>query len=66
LMLVIGFRGNRLYLKHCIEKISMVRKGTSLPGGISARLQEEGGVNMALAASLGICCLIAFFYLFPL
>lgn len=58
LMLVFGFSGNRMYLKHCVERISAIRKETSRPPEAAVRMQEEGGVNVSIAVCLGICYLI--------
>lgn len=58
LMFIFGFSGNRMYLKHCIGKISAIQKGTSRPSDVAIRMQEEGGVNISLAICLGICYLI--------
>lgn len=58
MMLVFGFLANRMYLKHCIRKVGAIRKETTRPSDNAMRMQEEGGVNLALAVCLGICYLI--------
>lgn len=58
IMLVSGFIGNRMYLRQCLAKIGAIRKETDRPAEVSARLQQEGGVNLALAVCIGICYLI--------
>lgn len=58
LMIVFGFSGNKMYLKHCTSKISSILKVTSRPAENAIRMQEEGGVNISLAICLGICYLI--------
>ncbi|WP_164919066.1 MULTISPECIES: RING finger protein [Acutalibacteraceae] len=58
LMLVFGFSANRMYLKHCIGKITAIRKETTRPSDNAVRMQEEGGVNLSLAICLGICYFI--------
>jgi hypothetical protein len=64
LMLVAGFIGNRLYLKFCLSRVGQIRRESSQPGAVAARLQEEGGVNMAFAVVCCICFLILSFFLF--
>ena len=58
LMLVFGFSGNRMYLKHCLSRIAGIHRETDRPAEAAVRLQEEGGVNVSLAVCLGICYLI--------
>ncbi len=58
IMFIFGFSGNRMYLKHCIRKIGAIRKGTSHPSENAVRMQQEGGVNLALAVCLGICYIL--------
>ncbi len=55
IMLVVGFYGNKWYLKHCVTKISRIREETQLPADAAIRLQEQGGVNTALAICILIC-----------
>lgn len=61
--LVIGFGGNRMYLKYCADTVKAIHGEASDPTSISIRMQEKGGINTALAACLGICWLIAFLFL---
>lgn len=58
IMLVVGANGNRWYLKHCVSKISKIREETQMPAEMAVRLQEQGGVNAALAICLLICFMI--------
>lgn len=58
LMLVFGFSGNRMYLRHCLSRVAGIRRETGRPAEAAVRLQEEGGVNISLAVCLGICYLI--------
>ncbi len=61
--LIIGFGGNRMYLKYCAETTKAIHKEVSDPTSISIRMQEKGGINTSLAACLAICWLIAFLFL---
>ncbi len=61
LMLVCGFVANRIYLKSCIAHIGKIKSETSAPTEFSIRLQQEGGMNVALATSLFFCFFIIFF-----
>lgn len=58
LMLVFGFRGNRMYLKHCIAHVGQIGRTAVNSSEAEGRLQEEGGANVLLAVSMGICYLI--------
>lgn len=58
IMLVVGFNGNKWYLKHCVKKVGLIRKETQSNAESAIRLQEEGGVNTALAVCLFICYII--------
>ncbi len=62
LMLVTGFIGNRLYMKFCIQKVGKIRRESQQEGVLAARLQQEGGVNMAVAVLFCICLLFLFFF----
>ena len=58
LMLVFGFSGNRMYLRHCVSRVGGILHRTSRPAEAAVQMQEEGGVNLSLAVCLGICYLI--------
>lgn len=58
IMLVVGFSGNKWYSRHCTRKVKQIREETQNTSEAAVRLQEEGGVNTALAASLVICYMI--------
>lgn len=62
LMLICGFIGNKLYLKHCVTKINKIRSETAVPTEFAIRLQQDGGLNTAVAAALGLCFLIILFF----
>lgn len=65
LMLVCGFIANRIYLKSCVTHIGKIKGEVSVPTDFAIRLQEEGGMNTALALSLFFCfSIILFFSLF--
>lgn len=55
LMLVCGFIANRIYMKSCITHIGRIKGETSAPTDFAIRLQQEGGMNTALASSLFFC-----------
>lgn len=58
--IVIGIRGNKLYLQHCVRTVRQVKAGDSVS---SAALEEKGGVNLPVAVCLGVCY---FLFIFPL
>ncbi|MCI1955929.1 MAG: zinc-ribbon domain-containing protein [Oscillospiraceae bacterium] len=61
-MLICGLNGNKIYLKHCLTSIERIHKETSSPTDFSIRLQQEGGLNMTLAAGILFCFLIVYFF----
>ena len=61
--LIVGFGGNRMYLKYCAENTKAIHSEASDPTSVSIRMQEKGGINTALAACLAICWFIAFLFL---
>ncbi len=63
-MLVCGFIANRIYLKSCVEHITKIKSETSSPTDVAIRLQQEGGMNTALASSLFFCLFLILFF-FP-
>ena len=62
LQLVCGFAANRGYYKHCVHKISEIKKSQSSENTVR-EISEKGGVNTPLAWSMMICYLIATFSL---
>ena len=60
LQLVCGFAANRSYFKHCIGKISSIKKNNSGENAVK-EISEKGGVNTPLAWSIMVCYLIATF-----
>ncbi|HEX2985773.1 MAG TPA: RING finger protein [Caproiciproducens sp.] len=58
IMIVVGINGNRWYLKHCVAKVGKIRTETKNSTENAIRLQEEGGVNTALAICLLLCYMI--------
>lgn len=47
--IIIGIMANRIYFKHCKEKISEIKQNNPNP---QAEIQAKGGVNTAIAVSL--------------
>lgn len=58
IMLFVGFNGNRMYMNHCIRRISAIREQNPAPEDYTVRLQLHGGVNTSLAIFLLICYMI--------
>jgi hypothetical protein len=58
IMLIVGFNGNKWYLKNSIDKIKQIQEQAPDTAGTAIQLQEQGGVNTALAVSLLVCYLI--------
>jgi len=58
IMLIVGFNGNKWYLKHCIGTMNQIHEAAPNPADSAVQLQEKGGVNTALAICLLICYMI--------
>ena len=52
-MLVIGVRGNKMYLKHCVSTVRAVKE-EGADGDPGMTLQEQGGVSPTVALFVGI------------
>lgn len=61
IMLICGFRTNRMYFKHCIKKISSIKnyassfdkesdeEAATTKSKINEQIENKGGVNLAIA-----------------
>ena len=58
MMIVMGICTNRMYMKHCIKQIVMIKQSAADGENPEATLQTKGGVNTALAVSLLVAYLI--------
>lgn len=56
-MIIMGFIGNRLYMKHCIRTIQNI-KTTENPGDVGNAIETKGGVNLSIAICLFVCYMI--------
>lgn len=56
-MLILGFRGNRMYMKHCIRTINETRNTTVNVEDFNTRIVERGGIN----TTASLCVLICYF-----
>lgn len=61
IMLIVGFNGNKWYLKHCVSKVKQIRQDSSDATRTAIQYQEQGGVNAALAICLLICYMIVMY-----
>lgn len=57
IMLLCGFKANRVYYKHCTKKINAV-KSKSNGTDINKELESNGGVNIAIAISFYVAYII--------
>ena len=55
-MLFVGVRGNKMYMRHCVRTAHAVKAPGA--GDVSAALDERGGVNVPIAVCLFVCYLI--------
>ena len=58
LMVVMGVCTNRMYMKHCIKQINLIKQNAAVGENPEATLQTKGGVNTALAVSLLVAYLV--------
>ncbi len=53
-MIVIGVRGNKMYMRHCIRCVRQI-KAQSAEGEAAVTLERKGGVNVSIAVCLFVC-----------
>ncbi len=53
-MIVIGVRGNKMYLKHCVRTVRLV-KAEGCDGDPNMTLDAKGGVNAAVSVCVTVC-----------
>lgn len=58
IMLFMGFKGNRMYMKHCIKLINTTRDKSINMEDYNAHIIEKGGIDTAVTICLLICYLI--------
>ena len=58
-MLFSGFLANRLYHKHCVKKIKMIKEQNK--DNVDEKLTAKGGVNLGLALSFGVAIIAIIF-----
>ena len=56
-MLIVGFRGNKMYMRHCIRTVRKV-KATGNDGDPNNTLDARGGVNTSIAVCLFVCYML--------
>ena len=60
-MIIVGFNANKMYLKHCVRKIRRIHELCPAPEERAVQLQNQGGVNTAIAVCMLICYMILSF-----
>lgn len=59
-MIVVGIRGNKMYMKHCIRTVQRIKtEGTENDPGMT--LDAKGGVNTSIAICLFVCYLVVMY-----
>ena len=56
-MLIVGFRGNKMYMRHCVRTVRKV-KATGNDGDPNNTLDARGGVNTSIAVCLFVCYML--------
>jgi len=54
-MIVVGVRGNKMYMRHCVRCVREIRQEPGAGGGAALTLEEKGGVNTAIAVCMFVC-----------
>ncbi len=60
-MLIIGFNANKMYCRHCVKKVREIRASGASPEDQAVQMQNQGGVNTAVAICLLICAMICIY-----
>ncbi|WP_322174784.1 RING finger protein [Acutalibacter caecimuris] len=53
-MVVVGMRGNKMYLKHCVKTVRQV-KAANVADEPTMTLDDKGGVNTSIAICMFVC-----------
>lgn len=53
-MIVIGVRGNKMYMRHCVGSVRKI-KGQGSEGEATVALETKGGVNISIAVCMFVC-----------
>lgn len=56
-MIVVGIRGNKMYMRHCIRTVQQV-KAAGNDGDPNMTLDAKGGVNASIAICLFVCYML--------
>lgn len=62
IMIILGIKGNKLYLNHCIKTIKNTKANTTDKENYDNTLLEKGGVNTGLTFCLIICYFICSYF----
>lgn len=54
-MLIVGFCGNKMYMKHCIKTINKTRNTTVNSEDFNTRILEVGGINSSVIILIFVC-----------
>ena len=58
-MIVVGFRGNKMYMKHCVRTVRDTKVAAAKTGEAEgALLEARGGVNVSIAICMFVCYMI--------
>ena len=54
IMIVIGIRGNKMYMKHCIKTAKKIKNNSSITN-VNDEINSHGGVNTGIAICMFVC-----------
>lgn len=58
IMLVLGFKGNKIYMKNVISKVAKLKEQTNGLAEFNDKVEVQGGVDVPLGICLAICYII--------
>lgn len=58
MMIFVGVRGNRMYMKHCIRSVKRIKDKNLSTDELEKQLSTKGGINTPLAMILLLCYVI--------
>ena len=62
IMFIVGFRGNRMYYKHCLKKVREIQDNHPTDPELTNVLKEKGGINWGMGICILVCYLITMYF----
>lgn len=58
IMIVVGIRANKSYLKHCVKQVRRIKKNAKTGEQAQTGIDNSGGVNPAIAICMAVCYML--------